>query len=121
MAELKAMNEAQRAAYYASEIQRAKSGGLTDKQGSGKTQAADPGRIVTGSGVLQTSDTARHVHAEAQRHAAKIENWLTPTEIVQANSAGRQAAYARGEKDGNAISRAGEAAVRAAADAKAPK
>ena len=118
MAELKAMNEAQRAAYYASEIQRAKSGGLTDKQGSGKTQATDTGRIMAGSGVIQTSDTARHVHAISEAKARSVERLLTPTEIVQANSAGRQAAYARGEKDGNAISRSGEAAVRAAADAK---
>ena len=120
-ADLSTKTEAQRAAYYASEIQRAKAAGLTDKQGSGKTQATDTGRIVTGAGAIKTSDTARHVHAEAQRHAAKIENWLTPTEIVQANSAGRQAAYARGERDGNKVSAAGNAAVRAAADAKVTK
>ena len=121
MAELKAMNEAQRAAYYKSEIQRAAAGGLTDKQGGGHTFAKDASTVAPGAGMIQSSDTARHIQAEAQRHASKIENLLSPTEIINANSAGRQAAYARGERDGNKVSAAGNAAVRAAADAKVSK
>ena len=121
MADVKTMTDAQRLAHYTADIQRAKAAGLTDKQGGGHTFAKDASTVAPGAGMIRSSDTARHVQAEAQRHASKIENLLTPTEIVQANAAGRQAAYARGERDGNKVSAAGNAAVRAAADAKVTK
>lgn len=52
----------------------------------------DPGPLIPGQGCLQTSDTARHMHEVAQRKAAQAANKLTPAEIIQADSAGRQAA-----------------------------
>ena len=130
MADLKSMSEAERSAFYKSEIQRAAGAGLTNTQGSGKPfsdgTSDNRSNVAPGHGVRQTADTARHIYQEAQKHASKIENILTPTEIVQANAFGRQAAYkdaaAKGIKpDGNMVSLAGEAAVRAAAAAKGAK
>ena len=76
---------------------------------------------VRGSGAIQTGDTARYNHANGERQA--IANALTADEKIQANSAGRQAAYAAASAKGvrydeNVVHRAGVLAVQAAAVAK---
>ena len=83
----------------------------------------DPGPLIPGQGCLQTSDTARHVHQMAERRAAQIADKLTPAEIIQADSAGRQAARQHAKLAGINLSdydlqAAGRKMVQSKADAK---
>lgn len=93
-----------------------------------KTIAANGGQSknpnwAPGSGALQTADSARRIHEMAQRKAAQIADKLTPAEIIQADSAGRQAARRQAELAGRTLSdtdiqRAGRAMVQQKANSK---
>ena len=68
--------EAERSAGYHASMAATIAAGGKNVKGSGSTQA--PGHVAPGSGVIQTDDTARHIHEISERKARSAEKVLTP-------------------------------------------